>query len=215
MATAKNGKVDVDGYRARIADAVGMAVGELIAARRNDPRAALLRQVAAYFLAQQDRLEVDEIAKILDAPEQWVRDSIAYIERRKFHYYAFSVYLERVAATYELASRGTAQPIGKTAASGIDVNLYRQRAAAAAGVTAAELVAASGDDPDAETVQKVAAYLLLSRDRLEVGDVARILCRSEQWARASNDYVERQVKRSGELRTFVERATATYARASS
>ena len=44
--------LDIEGYRTRVAGAVGMAAGELIASRRNDPRAAMLRMVAAYLLRQ-------------------------------------------------------------------------------------------------------------------------------------------------------------------
>ena len=179
MATAKNGRIGVEAFRVRVADAVGLAVSELITSRTNDPRAALLRMVAGYFLQTQDKLSVGEIAKILEAPEQWVRDSINYVERRVAHYYAFRVYIEKAMDAYALT---TGKPTAQAAASGVDIERYRQRAAAAAGVTTDELIAPSSDDSDAETVQKVAAYLLLSRDELGVADVARILCRSEQWA---------------------------------
>jgi len=85
-----NGQTDIEGYRERVARAVGMEAGELIASRRDDPRAAMTKILAAFLLLRQDQLPVGEIAKIMDKPEQWVRDSTNYIERRIAHYYARS-----------------------------------------------------------------------------------------------------------------------------
>jgi hypothetical protein len=98
--------LDIDGYRERVAGAVGMAVSELVGSNRDDPRAAMLRMIAAYFLLQRDRLPVGDVARIMDRTESWVRESTAYIERRVSHYYAFRVYIEKTMATYALASKG-------------------------------------------------------------------------------------------------------------
>src|SRR5208282_4509687 len=83
------GQVDVDGYRGKVADAVGIEVGDLVAQGRDNPRAAMLRMIAAYFLLQQDRLSVGDIARIMDTTESWVRSSTSYIARRVNSYTAF------------------------------------------------------------------------------------------------------------------------------
>ena len=44
--------LDIGGYRERSAGAVGIAVSELTASRRDDPRAAMVRMVAAYLPVQ-------------------------------------------------------------------------------------------------------------------------------------------------------------------
>jgi cob(I)alamin adenosyltransferase len=96
--------IDVNGYRERVAGAVGLGVTELVGSNRNDPRAAMLRMVAAYLLLQGDRLAVGDVARIMDKSEQWVRDSTDYIERRMTGYHAFRIYIEKTIATYALAS---------------------------------------------------------------------------------------------------------------
>lgn len=87
--------------RERVADAVGMEAGELVAPRRDDPRGAMLRMIAAYLLLEGDRLPIAEVARIMGKPESWVRSAKDYIERRTNHYYAFRVRMEKMLAAYD------------------------------------------------------------------------------------------------------------------
>jgi hypothetical protein len=102
---AGNGRIDVDGYRERVADAVGIAGGELSAQGRDDPQLVMSRMVAGYFLCARDRLLVVDIARIMNRNESNVRYAIDYVERRMDRYYAFKVYVEQTMATYALASK--------------------------------------------------------------------------------------------------------------
>lgn len=96
--------LEIESYRERVGAAVGMEVSELIAERLNDPRAALVRQVAAFLLLQDTRLSIGEVATILDKNEPWVRTAADYIERRCAHYYAFRIYVEQRAESYTALS---------------------------------------------------------------------------------------------------------------
>jgi len=203
--------LDITGYRERAAAAVGMDASELIAPRRDDPRAALLRMIAAYLLLEQEQLSVAAIAKIMEKSESYVRDSTDYISRRAAHYYAFSIYIQRTIAAYALANAETGKPTGQVLRSGVDIAGARDRLAAATEMTVKELVASDSDDQDAEMIQRVGAYLLVARDRLPLGEAAVILNRTPGWVGSAKEYVERQVKRNADLRAFVESAAAKYA----
>jgi hypothetical protein len=205
---AAESAINVDGYRERVAGAVGMALDELISSNRADPRANLLQMVAAYLLRDGGGLPVSEIARVMDKDESWVRSATDYIERRVYHYYAFKVHVEQTMATYALASMALGKP-GKVSASGVDIDGYRERIAHAAGMTAKKLVAFNSDDQDAETMQKVVTYVLLSRDLL-VGDVALIVNRDEQWIRSSKTYIQQRIKRDPNLKVCVESTIAMY-----
>jgi len=200
------GQVDVDGYRGKVADAVGIEVGDLVAQGRDNPRAAMLRMIAAYFLLQQDRLSVGDIARIMDTTESWVRSSTSYIARRVNSYTAFRIYIEQTIGAYALVSpRAPGEP-----ASGTDG--IRERIAGVVGVSVAELVAFERDN-DAEIVQRVAAYLLLSKDGLPVAEVAQVMAKGEAWVRSSRQYVESHIRRDAGLRSYVEKTAEAYVRA--
>lgn len=102
---APNRHIDIDGYRERVADAVGIAVSELTAQERDNARVVVLRMIATYFLFARDHLLVVDIARIMNRNESYVRYATDYIERRMSHYYAFKVYIEQNMATYALASK--------------------------------------------------------------------------------------------------------------
>lgn len=202
--------VDIDGYRDMISAAVRVDVGELTATRRDDPRGAMLRMVAAYVLLHQDKLPLDSIAQIMGENESWARNSTDYVARRIAHYKAFKLYVDGMLMTYERVCTAA----GKV--SGVGVDGIRRRVADAVGITVTELVALVGLElnNDAEIIQKVAAYLLLSKDALSVSEVAHVMCKGEQWVVSAKDYVERHVKREQSLKDFVRESMATYALAS-
>lgn len=97
-------KVDVEGYRARVADAVGVAIVELIGHGRDNPNVVMRRMVAAYFLFKRDHIIEAEVAMIMEKSESWVRYSTDYIERRMDRSYAFRTYVEQEMAAYAVAS---------------------------------------------------------------------------------------------------------------
>ncbi len=76
-------------------------------------------------------------------------------------------------------------------------------------MTVTELVAFERDN-DAAIVQKVATYMLLSHDELSEGEVAEVMCKSEQWVLSAKDYVERHLKRGDQgLKDFVKKTAAS------
>jgi hypothetical protein len=97
--------IDIDGYRERVSEAVGIAVSELSAQGRDNPQVVMLRMIAVYFLFARDHLLVVDIARIMNRNESYVRYATGYIERRMSRYYAFKVYIEQTMATYALASK--------------------------------------------------------------------------------------------------------------
>jgi len=110
MATTGNGKavaarLDVAGYRERVAGALGIAADELISSRRNDPRLLMTQMCAAHLLLHGDRLPIGDTARVMDKSEEWARVSRDYIERRVNRYYAFSVYIEKTMAPYLASAR--------------------------------------------------------------------------------------------------------------
>jgi hypothetical protein len=199
-------KLDVEGYRDMIAPVVGIGVDELTTTRRDDPRSAMLRMVAAYVLLRQDKLSLDSIAQIMGENESWARSSTDYVARRIGHYYAFKLYVDGMLETYARVR------IEAGKVSGLGVDGVRKRIADAVGITVAELVAtiALELNNDAEIIQKVAAYLLLSKDKLSVTEVAEVMCKPAQWALSAKDYVERHVKREQGLKDFVARTGEAY-----
>jgi hypothetical protein len=98
-------QLDVEGYRARVADAVGMAVVDLIGQSRQDPTIAVKRMIAAYFLFRRDHLVISDIETIMAKTESWVRYATDYIERRTDRSYAFRTHIEQEMAAYALANK--------------------------------------------------------------------------------------------------------------
>ena len=198
--------IDIDGHRDMIASAVRIGMDELTTTKRDDPRGAMLRMVAAYVLLRQDKLSLDSIAQIMGENESWARSSTDYVARRIGHYYAFKLYVDGMLETYARVR------IEAGKVSGLGVDGIRRRIADAVGITVAELVAtiALELNNDAEIIQKVAAYLLLSKDKLSVSEVAEVMCKPAQWALSAKDYVERHVKREQGLRDFVARTGEAY-----
>jgi hypothetical protein len=205
----KNEGVDIEGCRELVAGAVGLDVGELTAAKRDDPNVAILRKIAACILAQ-DKMPLGDVAGILDESESWVRNSIDDIQRRISKYYALSLRVEQMAASYALASIRAGKPAKGVTASGAPIESCRQRIAVAVGMSVIELVAFERDN-DAETMQRVATYLLLLKEELSVSDAAKVMCKSEQWIRSAEEYVSRHVKREQRLKDFVAQTTEAYA----
>lgn len=100
----KAAEVDVEGYRALVADAVGLAVVQLVGEATESPRVMMARSVAAYFLRERDHLVFPDIAIVMDKPERWVRYQVDYIKRRMDRYHAFRIYIEQEMASYAVAS---------------------------------------------------------------------------------------------------------------
>jgi hypothetical protein len=202
--TPNTSGVDIDAYRELVAAAVGLDGVELIATRheRETPNrnAPMLRQIATYLLFSRDRLSIGDIAQIMDQTESWVRSSKDYVERRIGNYAAFKFKVDWMMDKYPGL---------------IDIAGYRQRIADAVGLAPSELVKTDIGEQDAENARQIAVWLLLSKDQLPVLDVARIMARSEQWVRSSQDQVERGIRRNRELKAYIERTTAAYAIASS
>ena len=205
-------QIDIDGYRELIADAVGLEVGELTGVKRDDPKVAILRRIAAYVIAQQDGLPLGDVARILDDSESWVRSSIDDIQRRISKYGPLGLRIEQMAAGYALASVRAGKPASGATSTGVAIESYRQRIASAVGMTVAELVAFERDD-DAEIVQRVATYLLLEKEELPASEVALVMGKDEQWVRSAREYVRRRLKRDSNLKNYVEKTTAGYSAA--
>ncbi|MGC2493282.1 hypothetical protein [Candidatus Binatus sp.] len=182
-----NGKADIDGYRKLVAGAVDLEVGELTGAKRDDPNVAIRRKIAAYIV-HQDRMPLGDVAGILDESESFVRYSIDDIERRISNYLAFKLSVDRMLGTYARAC------IEAGKVSDVRVDGIRLRIASRVGMTVTELVALESNN-DSEIVQKVAAYMLLSHDRLSAAEVAEVMFKGEQWVLSAKGYVERDLRR--------------------
>jgi hypothetical protein len=209
---AANGAIksslDIGGYRERGAAAVGLEVGELTSAESNGwqevegatrraqaAETALLRRIVAYALLRRDELPFGDIAQILDETVSWARYSIDYVERHVERSYAFRRKVDQVMEAY-----GPGAPIGRV----------RKRIAGVVGLRVEELVAIENGS-DTEMMQRVAVWLLLSKDGLPIGQVAGVMGKDEQWVRSAKDYVERRVKRDDGLKAYVEKTTAAHA----
>lgn len=197
--------VDIDDYRERISAAVGLEVSELAGLVGKDPEVTMRRRFGAYILSKQDSLPLGDIASVLAESESFVRYSIDDVERRIYKYRALSDRVEQMAAGYAFASVRA----GKQSSSGVAIESCRQRIASAVGMTIVELVAFEHDN-DAALTQKVASYLLLSRDGLSVASVAQVMLKDEEWVRSSKHYVQRQVSRDRDWKKYVDETTATY-----
>ena len=98
------GNLDVEGYRQRVADAVGLAIVDLLGEKIDSPRIDMARAVATYFLRERDHLVVPDIAIVMDKPESWVTYKVDYIKRRMDRYHAFRIYIEQEMTGYAVAS---------------------------------------------------------------------------------------------------------------
>jgi hypothetical protein len=187
----------IDGYRERIAGTVDLGVAELIASEPNNPNASLVRKIAAHILLSHEKLSVCDTALVLDRTESQVRYSADYIERRMATYRAFEMRIEQMTETYALRS--------------IRIVSHRELVASAVGLTSSQLVQ-DVDDGEVVAAQRVAVYLLISRDGLPIVDVTRIMQRNEEWALHMNGWVEREARRNGSFRKYVEKITSAYGR---
>ena len=101
-------------------------------------------------------------------------------------------------------------PSSAMKATEVDIDVYRERVAGALGVGVSELVSSRRNEPRMLMTQMVAAHLLLQGDRLPIGDIARVMDKSEEWARDSTDYIERRVSRYYAFSVYIEKTMATY-----
>ncbi len=99
---------------------------------------------------------------------------------------------------------------GKAVAGTLDVAGYRDRVASAVGITADELISSRRNDPRLSMTQMCAAHLLLQGDRLAIGDIARVMDKTEEWARTSTDYIELRVNRYYAFSVYIDKTMATY-----
>lgn len=102
-----------------------------------------------------------------------MRYATDYIERRMSRSRAYRMHIEQEMVVYAIA---TGQPVS----SGEEVDPIRERIAGVVGVKAVELVAFERGN-DAEIVQRVAAYLLLSNHELGERLAAQVMGEGEQW----------------------------------
>ena len=199
--------MDIDGYRERISAAVGLEVSELTSGTKG-PEITMRRRFGAYILSR-DNLPIGDIARILAESESFVRYSIDYVERRIYTYRALSLRVDQMAAGYALLSVRAGKQTSEAVTSGVAIESCRQRIASAVGLSVVELVAFERDN-DAELTQKVASYLLLSREGLSIAGGAQVMLKDQEWVRDSKHYVQRQVSRDRDWKKYVDETTATY-----
>ena len=198
--------LDIEGYLERGAAAVGLEVSELTSAKNNRwqedqatrraqaAEVALLQRIVAYVFFR-DELPVGDIARILGETESWARCSIEYVERKIDKSDAFKRKVDQMMGVY---------------GPGAAIKRVRGRIAGVMGLNVEELVALENGS-DTEMMQRVAVWLLLTKDGLPIGEVASVMGKGEQWIRSAKEYVDRHVKRDEGLKAYVEKVTTAYA----